>query len=182
MGWAKRSDGMRRSSLKFMRRICGVLRENDLDVGKYQLIGINNSIKELRELIDVDRDGGTGSRLGHGPNHLNLIDLTRQRLDSGKTMLAKAIFNKISPNFEFSSFISNIREVCAQPNGLISLQNQLIRQLSRSREPQMLDPSAGSERIKEHMDGKVILLALDDEKQLDAFACRQKWPPDTSKS
>ncbi|KAF3773309.1 hypothetical protein EJ110_NYTH55665 [Nymphaea thermarum] len=47
-----------------------------------------------------------------------------------KMRLAKAIFNKISPNFEFSSFISNIREVCAQHNGLISLQNQLIRQLS----------------------------------------------------
>ncbi|KAF3786214.1 hypothetical protein EJ110_NYTH25985 [Nymphaea thermarum] len=34
------------------------------------------------------------------------------------------------------------------------------------------------------MDGKVILLALDDvddEKQLDAFAYRQEWPPDTSK-
>ncbi|XP_031489667.1 disease resistance protein L6-like [Nymphaea colorata] len=151
------------------RRIFGVLRENDLDVGKYQFIGINNRIKELMELIDVEEENGARMVGIHGSGGI------------GKTTLAKAIFNKISPNFEFCSFISNIREVCAQRNGLISLQNQLIRQLSRSREPQILDPSAGCKRIKELMDGKVILLALDDEKQLDAFACRQEWLSPKSK-
>ncbi|KAF3776025.1 TMV resistance protein [Nymphaea thermarum] len=127
-----RPRGMRPSSLN----------QNDLDVGKYQLIEINGRIKELMELLDMEEQNGVRMVGIHGSGGI------------GKTTLAKAIFNRISPNFEFSSFISNIREVCAQPNGLISLQNQFIRQLSRSREPEILDSSAGRERLKELMDGK----------------------------
>ncbi|XP_052292555.1 disease resistance protein RUN1-like isoform X4 [Citrus sinensis] len=49
----------------------------------------------------------------------------------GKTTIARAVFNKISRNFEGSCFLQNVREESQSPGGLARLQQKLLSEVLR---------------------------------------------------
>ncbi|KAI5350489.1 hypothetical protein L3X38_003380 [Prunus dulcis] len=79
----------------------------------------------------------------------------------GKTTLAKALFNRLVGYFECHSFISNVREISAGLEGLVSLQNRLIASLS-SNTVSVNELNIGISAIKEIVYEKRVLIVLDD--------------------
>ncbi|OMP12806.1 Disease resistance protein [Corchorus olitorius] len=101
----------------------------------------------------------------------------------GKTTLAKAVFNKILPHFEFRSFISNVRDLISrQEDGLISLQNKLMADLSITNLNNLESTDANASKIRKFVNEKNVLLVLDDVdevSQLHALgATISKWQSD----
>ena len=82
----------------------------------------------------------------------------------GKTALARVVFRMVSKDFEGCCFLSNVREIC-EKEGLISLQQQLIRKLLNE-SMSIEDVDEGVFVIKNRLRHKRILLVLDDVNQL----------------
>ena len=93
---------------------------------------------------------------------------------SGKTTLAKAIYNQIQVTFRDKSFIEDITRVSGI-RGTLPLQEQLLLDVLKTRvEIPSLD--MGSRMIQERLSGKKVLIVLDDVpefcKLLDLLKCR----------
>ncbi|XP_042499828.1 disease resistance protein RUN1-like [Macadamia integrifolia] len=79
----------------------------------------------------------------------------------GKTSIAMTLYNHIFKRFEMSSFLANVREEALEPNGLVSLQEKLIYSVSK-RKVEICNVYRGHQLIKERLQGKKVLLILDD--------------------
>ncbi|KAF3785325.1 TMV resistance protein [Nymphaea thermarum] len=95
----------------------------------------------------------------------------------GKTTLSRAIYNRNRRLFGASSFIENVRE---EPHSrLIHLQKQLIQDICNGKfKVEINAPSQATEKIKQIVGLKSVLLVLDDvddKKQLDALAGDISW-------
>ncbi|XVF84463.1 hypothetical protein PTKIN_Ptkin17bG0039000 [Pterospermum kingtungense] len=136
-------------------------------------VGLDTRVTELINLLDIKSNGIKVLGL-HGMGGI------------GKTTLAKAIYNKIFGYFEFRSFISDVRELSKQEDGLVSLQKKLIDDLSISSSSVVLsthDVDANASTIRKIIHDKRVLLVLDDvneENQLKALGARTKWRNDGS--
>ncbi|XP_031395418.1 TMV resistance protein N-like isoform X2 [Punica granatum] len=97
----------------------------------------------------------------------------------GKTTLAKAVYNQLFRNFEAASFIANAREIsCKQPNGLVLLQEQLLRDITKQRKIKLDNIYRGINVIKERLCSRRVLIVLDDlsdTEQLRALAREREW-------
>ncbi|XP_028801904.1 TMV resistance protein N-like [Neltuma alba] len=91
----------------------------------------------------------------------------------GKTTLAKAFFNRIIVDFEHRSFISSVREVSSKDEGLISLRNRIISDIS-SQAVVGNDISAFRRAVSENR-ALIILDDVDDVKQLDTLIGKREW-------
>ncbi|KAI5422986.1 hypothetical protein KIW84_046125 [Lathyrus oleraceus] len=81
---------------------------------------------------------------------------------SGKTTVAKAIYNQIHRTFDCISFIENIREVCEKDSrGHIHLQQQLLSDILKAKE-KIHSIALGTTRIQKVLSGKKALVVLDD--------------------
>ncbi|CAI8608205.1 unnamed protein product [Vicia faba] len=81
---------------------------------------------------------------------------------SGKTTVAKAIYNQIHRTFDCISFIENIREVCEHDSrGHIHLQQQLLSDVLKTKE-KIHSIASGTTRIQKVLSGKKSLVVLDD--------------------
>ncbi|KAH0745801.1 hypothetical protein KY285_007458 [Solanum tuberosum] len=79
----------------------------------------------------------------------------------GKTTLAKAIFNHISPNFDGSSFLDVGSQVSRRDIGLVALQEKLLKDTLREKiEVSCVDH--GIHLIKQRLQSKKVLIVLDD--------------------
>ncbi|KAF3443058.1 hypothetical protein FNV43_RR16979 [Rhamnella rubrinervis] len=84
----------------------------------------------------------------------------------GKTTLARAYFDSISYQFEASSFLANVREVCERENnGLVKLQEQLISDILKG-EHKVRNVYEGKGMIRKRLCDKKVLVILDDVDQL----------------
>uniref|UniRef100_A0A2N9FUY5 ADP-ribosyl cyclase/cyclic ADP-ribose hydrolase n=1 Tax=Fagus sylvatica TaxID=28930 RepID=A0A2N9FUY5_FAGSY len=95
----------------------------------------------------------------------------------GKTTLAQEIYERISGNFEASSFIDNVREE-TKNQGLVSLQKQLLCKILVEKEINIWDLRGGIDLIRNRLRNKKVLIVLDDvdgEKQLEALAGKHDW-------
>ena len=95
----------------------------------------------------------------------------------GKTTLAKEIYNQIGHQFDELCFLPNVREICLTKRGLEHLQEQLLHKIVR-KEIMLQDFSEGIPIIKKRLQGKKVLLILDDvdqPKQLKALAGGLDW-------
>ncbi|CAL9020043.1 unnamed protein product, partial [Prunus brigantina] len=84
----------------------------------------------------------------------------------GKTTLAKLVFEKLSPHFELSSFLSDVSEVSAKHGTLVALQRQLLFPILKE-ENIIWDEESGILFTKKCSWNKKILLILDDVDQLN---------------
>ncbi|KAK2406112.1 hypothetical protein P8452_68477 [Trifolium repens] len=81
---------------------------------------------------------------------------------SGKTTVAKAVYNEIHRRFDCTSFIENIREVCEQDTrGHMHLQQQLLSDVLKTKE-KIHSIALGTNMIQKVVSGKKALVVLDD--------------------
>ncbi|KAG7969822.1 hypothetical protein I3843_07G051700 [Carya illinoinensis] len=95
----------------------------------------------------------------------------------GKTTLAEVIYDRISYQFEASSFIACIREE-TRNRGLVSLQKRLLSKIFMEREINIWDDREGMNMIRNRLCNKKVLLVLDDvdrDQHLTALAGSHDW-------
>ncbi|XP_024961638.1 putative disease resistance protein At4g11170 [Cynara cardunculus var. scolymus] len=81
---------------------------------------------------------------------------------SGKTTLAKYIYNSNWRRFENMSFIEDIGSRCKGPHGLLELQEQLLKDILGGRKRKIPSVSHGTFKIEEALQKKRALIVLDD--------------------
>ncbi|XP_031489228.1 disease resistance protein RPV1-like isoform X2 [Nymphaea colorata] len=134
-----------------------------IDVAKHPL-GINPRVDDLMKLVNI------------WANDVRVVAIQGMG-GIGKTTLARALYNRIFSKFEGSSFVSNIKEVSRQPNGLVSLQNQLLHEALKGKVQPVSNSSQGTSVIKQRIHSKRVLVVLDDVdhiEQLNALV-RPTW-------
>nr|XP_043625433.1 TMV resistance protein N-like [Erigeron canadensis] len=95
---------------------------------------------------------------------------------AGKTTLARAIFDKISTQFEARSFVENVSK--ASLSGLNSLQNQVLADVSKDQCITVSSVHDGINMMKLRLRGKRVLVVLDDVdhiSHLEALAGDNSW-------
>ncbi|KAJ6857975.1 TMV resistance protein N [Populus alba x Populus x berolinensis] len=96
----------------------------------------------------------------------------------GKTTIAKAVFNKLYFGFEGSSFLSDVKEISDKPNGLVELQERLLRDILKPQVWKVSNVYEGMNMIKERLHRKKILVVFDDvdrREQLEALMGERSW-------
>ncbi|CAI0413042.1 unnamed protein product [Linum tenue] len=91
-------------------------KNNVLEIDK--LIGIDADIKAVKEIMTLG-SGGVSIVGIHGIGGI------------GKTTIAKAVFNKVSAQFDRCSFVENVREMLHSKDGVITLQKHLVSDILR---------------------------------------------------
>ncbi|XP_016746103.2 disease resistance protein RUN1-like [Gossypium hirsutum] len=97
--------------------------------------------------------------------------------DIGKTTLARIVYTQMSPQFEGTSFLADIREV-ANKCGLVSLQKQLLSQIFPDECFKFFDVHEGNAIISHRLSSKKVLVVLDDVDNLQHLKCfvgRRDW-------
>ncbi|CAI0413031.1 unnamed protein product [Linum tenue] len=82
----------------------------------------------------------------------------------GKTTIAKAVYNKVSPQFDRCSFVEDVREMLQQRDGIIILQKHIISDILRVKNfaESIANNSAGIRIIKDRISRFKFLIVLDD--------------------
>nr|XP_028955007.1 TMV resistance protein N-like [Malus domestica] len=121
-------------------------------------VGIHSRVQEISNYLDVG-----------GSDDVRIIGIWGMG-GLGKTMIAKAIFNKYQDTFEGKSFLANVRE-----EKLVDLQNTLLSDVVRSGIIKVCRVDEGTEDIKRRLSNLRVLVIVDDVdsvKQLEALAIK----------
>jgi hypothetical protein len=84
----------------------------------------------------------------------------------GKTTIAKAIYNLVAYQFEYSCFLANVRETSMRECGMIQLQEKLLFEILGISSLKVGNVHRGINVIKERLCCKMVLLVLDDVDQI----------------
>ncbi|KAF5471317.1 hypothetical protein F2P56_011760, partial [Juglans regia] len=128
-----------------------------------KFVAINSRVEEMMNLMDMES------------NDVRFIGIHGMG-GVGKTTLAEIIYDRISCQFEGSSFISCIREE-SRARGLASLQKQLLSMIMQE-EIHIWDHHQGIKVIRSMLRNKKVFIVLDDvdsEKQLMALSGSHGW-------
>ncbi|XVE84677.1 hypothetical protein DITRI_Ditri17bG0032500 [Diplodiscus trichospermus] len=96
----------------------------------------------------------------------------------GKTTIVKAVYNSICDGFDGSNFLSDIKDISKQPNGLASIQQQLLSDILNMKSIRIHNVDRGIKLIQERLCYRRVLLVLDDvddSTQLKSLVGDRKW-------
>ncbi|KAK4487470.1 hypothetical protein RD792_005891, partial [Penstemon davidsonii] len=133
--------------------------------GAHEFVGIDSRVKEIN------------AWLHNGSSEVGILVLCGIG-GIGKTTIAKFVYNLNYELFETSSFLADIRETSEKPNGLLTLQRDLLTDILRGEQVGVDSVQEGSVRIKAAIEQKRTLLVLDDVdqvNQLDAILGMRNW-------
>ncbi|KAD6454665.1 hypothetical protein E3N88_09371 [Mikania micrantha] len=81
---------------------------------------------------------------------------------SGKTTLAKYIYDSVWKTFEYASFVEDIGGRCKEHNDLLEVQKQLLKDILGGKKRKIPSVSRGTCMIEEALETKRVLIVLDD--------------------
>ncbi|CAN1171574.1 Disease resistance protein L6 [Linum perenne] len=114
-----------------------------------ELVGIDSQVEDVVKLLNLD--SASEKIVGiHGMGGL------------GKTTLAKAVYNKVSTQFEGCCFLDNIRDTLSEKDGVLILQNKIISGILRKDFSKTKDVNDGIRVIRERVCKHKLLIVLDD--------------------
>ncbi|XP_060189865.1 disease resistance protein Roq1-like [Lycium barbarum] len=137
------------------------------------LVGIKSRVKELTSLLNVE--------LG-GVYFVGIWGMS----GSGKTTVARAIFDEIADQFEGSCFFGNVREI-SKKDGVEApehLQKKLLSQILKQQSPNIASANEGAKMISSTLCFKKVLIVLDDvdnDNQLEYLVGKRDWFGDGSR-
>ena len=162
----------------------------DLQFGSYESDIIQDIIKEIRGTIPMvlhvnENIVGMDSRLerlvagleiqSNGVRMVGVCGLG----GIGKTTIITALYNKISNQFQSTSFLTNVREESTQDSGLLKLQQQLLDEtLGVKGQLTINNIYQGVKIIKDKLSSKRVLFFLDDVdnlRQLEHLVGQHAW-------
>ena len=114
-----------------------------------QLIGINSRMEALTKLLDIES------------NDVRMVRITGLG-GIGKTTIAKAIYNSLSNPFKAKSFLENVREESKTNQGIIHLQETLLKGILEDKNLRVNTICEGTTRINRILSLKTVLIILDD--------------------
>ena len=129
-------------------------------------VGVESRVQDMIKLLNIQQS-----------NDVLLLGIWGMG-GSGKTTIAKAIYNKIGRNFEGRSFLANIRETWEQTAEQVSLQEQIMLDIFKETTTKIPSIDSGKIKLKDKLNHKRVLLVLDDVKSLDqlnALCGSRKW-------
>lgn len=147
-----------------VKKILQMLKKNKRDLPEF-LIGKEHYEEKMEELLDLNS------------NSLRIVGIHGMG-GIGKTTIAKIIYNKLSDRFDFCCFLEKVREKSKSPLDLVKLQSQLISDLAVGSFSNVDHVEDGSEKIKNVVKSKKVLIVLDDvdeKSQFNTFVGDSNW-------
>jgi len=136
---------------------------NVLSITEYP-VGLDHRVQEVIRFIERTKNSCRIGIWGMG--------------GSGKTTIAKAIYNKLHRLFDNKSCIEDIREVCqTERRGLVRLQEKLLSDVLKAK-VEIQSVGIGQSMIDNRFIGKRALIVLDDVNefdQLEALCGNTQW-------
>ncbi|KAI5419823.1 disease resistance protein RPV1 isoform X1 [Lathyrus oleraceus] len=179
-----------RDAMKQLGGLAGFVFTNSYEGGHEKLIRllVKRVLKELSNtpMLVADFLVGLNKRVDNVMDLLQLQSNTVKVLGLygmggvGKTTLAKTLFNSLVGCFERRCFVPNVRHSSSKEDGLLSLQSNIIKDLSSQKGTRsfMGDVNAGISTIKRIVHENRVLLVLDDVdnvNQLDTLIGKREW-------
>lgn len=149
-----------------VKEVLSILNQTQLlHVAKHP-VGLDSQLRAIQELASNVVSDGVNMVGIHGMGGI------------GKTTLAKALYNKISYQFEAACFLSNVREASEKFNDLVQLQEKLLNEILRDNAWKVGNVHKGKNIIRDRLCSKKVLIVLDDvdkDEQLDALVGGRDW-------